>query len=434
MSPSLLPRRGFLGAFGAAIAAPGLAQDAGFTLPAASGSGSGSGPIAADTAFWQAVRGLYDTDTSLANLENGYWGIMARPVLAQYLRLTEKVNRENTAYARTRFGADWQAARAAVAAAAGFDVNEVALTRGATEALQLLISNYNRLRPGDAVLYADLDYDSAQYAMQWLAERRGVQVVKIALPEPATRQAVIDAYAAAFAAHPRLRLVLLTHLSHRTGLVIPVKEIAEQARACGIDVILDAAHSWGQLDVAPHTLGVDFIAFNLHKWIGAPVGMGCLRIAAHRLQDIDPQLGDQDHPRGSVASRVHTGTLNFAAALTLPTALALHQQIGTAAKAARLRHLRDLWVAQARRIPALEVLTPDEPGMSGGITAFRVRGQAAPQQAAALATLLRERYKVLTVARNGAASGACVRVAPAIYTTEDDVLRLAAALRQEFSV
>ncbi len=429
MSPSLLPRRGFLGAFGAAIAAPGLAQDAGFTLPAA----SGSGPIAADTAFWQAVRGLYDTDTSLANLENGYWGIMARPVLAQYLRLTEKVNRENTAYARTRFGADWQAARAAVAAAAGFDVNEVALTRGATEALQLLISNYNRLRPGDAVLYADLDYDSAQYAMQWLAERRGVQVVKIALPEPATRQAVIDAYAAAFAAHPRLRLVLLTHLSHRTGLVIPVKEIAEQARARGIDVILDAAHSWGQLDVAPHTLGVDFIAFNLHKWIGAPVGMGCLRIAAHRLQDIDPQLGDQDHPRSSVASRVHTGTLNFAAALTLPTALALHQQIGTAAKAARLRHLRDLWVAQARRIPALEVLTPDEPGMSGGITAFRVRGQAAPQQAEALATLLRERYKVLTVARNGAASGACVRVAPAIYTTEDDVLRLAAALRQEFS-
>ena len=429
MSPSLLPRRGFLGAFGAAIAAPGLAQDAVFTLPAA----SGSGPIAADTAFWQAVRGLYDTDTSLANLENGYWGIMARPVLAQYLRLTEKVNRENTAYARTRFGADWQAARAAVAAAAGFDVNEVALTRGATEALQLLISNYNRLRPGDAVLYADLDYDSAQYAMQWLAERRGVQVVKIALPEPATRQAVIDAYAAAFAAHPRLRLVLLTHLSHRTGLVIPVKEIAEQARARGIDVILDAAHSWGQLDVAPHTLGVDFIAFNLHKWIGAPVGMGCLRIAAHRLQDIDPQLGDQDHPRSSVASRVHTGTLNFAAALTLPTALALHQQIGTAAKAARLRHLRDLWVAQARRIPALEVLTPDEPGMSGGITAFRVRGQAAPQQAAALATLLRERYKVLTVARNGVASGACVRVAPAIYTTEDDVLRLAAALRQEFS-
>lgn len=429
MNPSLLPRRGFLGAFGAAIAAPGLAQDAGFTLPAA----SGSGPIAADTAFWQAVRGLYDTDTSLANLENGYWGIMARPVLAQYLRLTEKVNRENTAYARTRFGADWQAARAAVAAAAGFDVNEVALTRGATEALQLLISNYNRLRPGDAVLYADLDYDSAQYAMQWLAERRGVQVVKIALPEPATRQAVIDAYAAAFAAHPRLRLVLLTHLSHRTGLVIPVKEIAEQARARGIDVILDAAHSWGQLDVAPHTLGVDFIAFNLHKWIGAPVGMGCLRIAAHRLQDIDPQLGDQDHPRSSVASRVHTGTLNFAAALTLPTALALHQQIGTAAKAARLRHLRDLWVAQARRIPALEVLTPDEPGMSGGITAFRVRGQAAPQQAAALATLLRERYKVLTVARNGVASGACVRVAPAIYTTEDDVLRLAAALRQEFS-
>ncbi len=123
-----------------------------------------------------------------------------------------------------------EGAREAIAAATGFDVSEVALTRGATEALQLLISNYNRLKPGDTVLYADLDYDSAQYAVEWLAERRGVKVVKIALPEPASRQSVIDTYAEALKANPATKLVLLTHLSHRTGLVIPVKEIAALAR------------------------------------------------------------------------------------------------------------------------------------------------------------------------------------------------------------
>ncbi|MBR7540578.1 hypothetical protein KC221_30800, partial [Mycobacterium tuberculosis] len=77
---------------------------------------------------------------SVTNLENGYWGIMASPVLAEYLRQTERVNRQNTIYARSTFGADYEAARAALAAAAGVDTAEVALTRGATEALQLLIA------------------------------------------------------------------------------------------------------------------------------------------------------------------------------------------------------------------------------------------------------------------------------------------------------
>ncbi|WP_163366530.1 aminotransferase class I/II-fold pyridoxal phosphate-dependent enzyme, partial [Klebsiella aerogenes] len=89
---------------------------------------------------------------------------------------------------------------------------------------------YNRLRAGDAVLFADLDYDSMQSAMGWLKARRGVDVVRIALPEPASHQGLIDAYEAALKADPRVRLILLTQVSHRTGLVLPVKEIAAMAR------------------------------------------------------------------------------------------------------------------------------------------------------------------------------------------------------------
>jgi hypothetical protein len=74
----------------------------------------------------------------------------------------------------------WHTAPIAVAAhiAAGVDKDEIAITRGATEAMQNLIVNYNRLQPGDSVLYADLDYDSMQFAMEWLKDRRGVGVFK----------------------------------------------------------------------------------------------------------------------------------------------------------------------------------------------------------------------------------------------------------------
>jgi selenocysteine lyase/cysteine desulfurase len=58
------------------------------------------------------------------------------------------------------------------------------LTRGATEALQALIGGYNKLKPGDTVLYADLDYSEMKNAMRWLEVRRGVKAVKLTFPEP----------------------------------------------------------------------------------------------------------------------------------------------------------------------------------------------------------------------------------------------------------
>jgi selenocysteine lyase/cysteine desulfurase len=72
---------------------------------------------------------------------------------------------------------------------------------------------------------------------------------------------------------------------------------------------------------------------------------------------------------------VHTGTANFAAVLAVPAALAFHQEIGARAKSARLRHLRDLWVSRARAMKMLEILTPDEPGMYGALTSFRLAGK-----------------------------------------------------------
>jgi selenocysteine lyase/cysteine desulfurase len=385
--------------------------------------------VATDTAYWDAVRKLYAVSPSIVNLENGYWGIMAEPVRLDYLAKTDMVNRESSFYARTQFGRDGEAARQAVAAAVGAAPDEVALTRGATEALQLLIGGYNKLQPGDTVLYSDLDYDSMQYAMNWLKERRGVNVVKFSIPEPATRGAVLQTYQKVLADHPKAALLLVTHVSHRTGLVMPVAEIAALARARGVDVVLDAAHSWGQIDFKVQELGVDFIGFNLHKWIGAPLGVGFMYVAKSRLADIDRAMGDEDWAPTDIRSRVHTGTYNFASVLALPGALALHQQIGPRAKALRLRYLRDYWVSRVRGFKGLEILTPDEPGMAAGITSFRLAGKGTAADNNAIVAQLRDQFGIFTVRRGGVAKGQCIRVSPAIYTAEADLDRLVQALR-----
>jgi isopenicillin-N epimerase len=387
-------------------------------------------PISAAAAAddWERIAREYDVTREVIQLEHGNWGMMARPVLAAYRAHVERVNRDTSYYARRNMVGDLEAVRATLANAMGVGLDEIAFTRNATEAMKALILQYNRLRPGDAVLYADLDYDSMQTSMEFLAARRGVKVIKIALPEPATRQSLIDAYHAAFDANPAIRMALLTHLSHRTGLVLPVAEIATLARSRGIDVLVDAAHSVGQLDFRLPDLKADFIGINLHKWIGAPLGVGAIIIRRGRIGSIDPDPAEK--PSSSdILTRVHTGTPDYAAQLTIPAALQFQAAIGGARRAARLRALRDRWVHQVMNLPQVQIFTPQEPGMYGAITGFRLRGRTSHEDNVALAKTLLDKHRIFTVHRDGLASGSCVRVTPALATRMSDCDALAAAIR-----
>lgn len=394
------------------------------TLPLA------AGPLQARTRVgdWDAVARSYATTREVIQLEHGNWGAMALPVLAAYRDMVARVNRDTSYYARRAMIGDLEAIRERLAAAMGVAPEEIALTRNATEALKALILQYNRLKPGDAVLYADLDYDAMQGCMESLRARRGVQVIRIALPEPATREGLVQAYEAAFTANPAIRLALLTHVSHRTGLVLPVADIARMARARGIDVVVDAAHSVGQLDFLLPDLQADFIGFNLHKWIGAPLGVAALYIRRDRIGAIDP---DPAEPAGSpdIAARIHTGTVDYAAQLTLPAALDFQEGIGGSAREARLKALRDRWVRPLRSHPGVQILTPDDPDLYGAITSFRLRGRTSREDNAALASTLLDKHRIFAVRRDGLASGSCVRITPALATHLADMDRLVEAIR-----
>ncbi len=223
-------------------------------------------------------------------------------------------------------------------------MSAVALTRGATEALQELIGGDNRLGPGDAVLYCDLDYGAMQAAMRWLQHR---------------------------------------------------------------------------------DIGAPFIGFNLHKWIGASLGAGCMYIRADRLDAIDRDYADDYFPPDDIQSRVHTGTVSFATWNTIPKALEVHRSIGPAAKAARLAYLRTRWVRAAVKLPGVQILTPVDGSMSAAITSFRIRGR----QAEEIVRTLRDEHRILTVLLRGTAAGNAVRVTPALHNSEEDVDRLVEALR-----
>ncbi|MED7667046.1 aminotransferase class V-fold PLP-dependent enzyme [Pseudomonas moraviensis subsp. stanleyae] len=384
---------------------------------------------ARDEAFWQTFADRYDVQPGPVNLENGYFGRMSRTVIEEYQRNIELINTSNSVYVRQRFEQhDNLEIRAQVAELIGVRAQSVALTRNATEGLQSLIRNYNRLQPGDQVLICDLEYDTVKGAMRWLAKHRGVEVIEIAHRHPASFDSLLETYREAFLRYPKLKLMALTHVTHRTGLVMPVQAIAALAKEHGVDIILDGAHALGQIEFDLQALGIAFAGYNLHKWIGAPLTLGFIYIAPQRLADIDPDMGEMHYPVTDIRARTSYSTPNIPALMTLPLVFEEHNSLGgAAAKSPRLNYLRNLWVSAVRHLPGIEVLTPDDPQLYCGITALRFTRQADQQ---AMAERLLSEFNLFTVVRTGAACGPCIRITPGLTTTAGEMEQLVHALNQ----
>lgn len=429
----LVNRRHVLGglAAGAAVSlsrlAHGTSSSSALPIPPA---GQRPAELAREESFWRAVASQYDRTDGIVNLEHGYWGKMAHPVQDKYIEATRMVNAQNSFYARKGYDADEKKAVRRIAEALGAGEDEIVITRNATEAIHNLIRQYRGLGKGDGVLFADVDYPDFKKAMLWLEEAHEVQAVSIELPVRANQQQILELYLAAFDANPQLKLMLITHVSNQHGLVIPVGEIAKEARRRGIDVICDSAQSWGLLDYKVGDLGVDWVGFNVHKWIGSPVGVGALYMRRGSLQKIAPYPGESDPEHQNAAARVHIATSNFASVLAIPAALDFHEAIGSANKEARLRYLRSLWTEEAERMPHIEVLGGADEASWTGLGSFRLPGKTSIEDAQKLQQRLEKDFGLFTVVRKGLASGGCVRVTPQVFTSADEIGQLVDALRQ----
>jgi len=384
--------------------------------------------LAREEAFWDKTAARFDRDEGPINLDNGYFGRMSIEVRRAYEQAIELINRSNAVHVRQEFDRhQGLEIRQHLADLMCLPAQELAFARSASEALYSLIRNYNRLQPGDQVLISDLDYGAVQGAFRWLCKARGVELVELVHAHPPTYDGLVRRYTDAFVAYPRLKLMALTHVTHRTGLVMPVKAIAHAAKACGIDVILDGAHSLGQLEVDLADLGVEMAGFNLQKWIGAPLSLGVIHVRRERLRDFDPDMGNPSYPADDIRCLSPYGTPNVPALMTLPAVFAEHQALGGwAVKGARLRFLRDVWVGEARKLAGIEVLTPDDPRLYCGLTSLRFHNTADQQ---GMAQRLLSEFNIFTVARDGSACGPCIRITPGFTTSMSDIEALVRALK-----
>lgn len=267
-----------------------------------------SAAMAIDDDWWRQVAAFYPAPDTVVNLEHGYFGAMAAPVLAALEEGTRHVNAHLSPFVRGEFvSRHVDVLRARLAKLINADTNEILLTRSASESMQVLIGQYGALGRGDTVLWCNLDYPAMRYAMRWLQQRRGVIPVELELALPLSRDELIARYAAAIRDTPGLKLMLLSQVYPCNGQQVPVREIVALARERGIDVLIDSAHALGQVPVDMQLMGVDFAGFNLHKWIGGPPGLGFVYIRQSQLHKVEPHFGDLDYPIDDIRCRHHAG-------------------------------------------------------------------------------------------------------------------------------
>ncbi|KQV37932.1 aminotransferase class V-fold PLP-dependent enzyme [Massilia sp. Root335] len=376
-----------------------------------------------DESYWSAIRAQYTRSPDFINLENGYFGMPANPVRAALRRYQDEVDLENAFFLRTRWPARLARVKSLLADFTGAAPDELLITRSAVESLNILLQGYP-FAPGDAILMARHDYDSSHDIVRMLAGRRGLAVMQVDVPHDLEDEdAVLALYAEAIT--PRTRVLLLTHIVHRTGRIMPVARLAALARGRGIDAIVDGAHALAQIDFTIPQVGAPFAAYNLHKWVGAPLGTGLLYIARDRIADIAPLYGDVSSARGDIDKLGHVGTVPPAPIMAVEDALAFHAAIGTRNKEARLRWLARRWMDRAAGVPGVTLYTPRDPRLHCALGAFGIDGVPAAE----VVRRLMDEHRIFTVVRKFGGTE-IVRVTPHLYSSPAELDVLADAIRQ----
>ena len=322
-------------------------------------------------------------------------------------------------------------ARAAFARLLGCDPLEIALTHNTTEGMNIALFGLD-WAPGDEVVSATTEHPGGLHPLFVLKQRYGVKLrmTEIGLKE----HDPVDQLRRVLT--PRTKAVVLSHVSWGTGMVLPIRELADLAHAAGALFICDAAQACGMVPSRVYDLGVDAYACSGQKWLCGPNGTGALFVRQDRLADIaQTYIGYGGVKTAANGEKMSDDAGNFvpgegakryeAASLYLPAVKALNDSLQWIGEEVgwewAYRRIAELGRYCYDRLAALEGVTmhsPREP--LAGLIAFTLAGVAPPD----LTTKLHERGVVIRYTPYPHVN----RVAPGFYNTEEEIDRLAAAL------
>ncbi len=379
--------------------------------------------LAKDEDFWYHVQKAFNPSPHFINLENGYFLMQPTVVLEAQIRNMQMINENTSFYYRREMAEERLNVKKKLAQLAGVSHEEIVITRNTTEALDTVILGMD-LKPGDECLMTNQDYGSMLEAFEQRAERHGVKNNVIDIPLwPKNKMEVVRAFEKAVT--PRTKVILVTHMINLTGQILPAREIADMAHERGIEIILDAAHSFAQVDFSIKDTDCDYMGTSLHKWLCCPLGAGMMYMKKEKIAKTWPLFGDSRISKDDIQKFEHIGTHPENTRLSIAAAIDFHESLGVKRKEERLRYLKNYWVNQVKDLPKVTINTPLGDDQSCAIANVAIEGMA-PNE---VSDYFYKNHKVWTVAINREAVKG-VRVTPHLYTRLEHLDKLVGAIKE----
>ena len=331
-------------------------------------------------------------------------------------------------------GEKYETARKRVARFINAKPEEIIFTKNATESLNLVAAVLCRqAKTGSTALLTQMEHHSNIVPWQINAHGSGLKVryVKIRSYGKLCNDSVDEE----LARHPFV--FSFTHVSNVLGEKNDAEKLCALARKAGAYSCVDAAQSVPHMKVDVKEMGCDFLAFSGHKML-APMGIGVLYMKKELQETLPPFLGGGDMIKSvsfagsewnSPPYKYEAGTPNVAGAVGLAAAIGYLEKIGLGKIAAHERKLAKVCKEELSEISGMRFFGPEE---SGGIVSFNILdihahdlGQFADEAGVAIRTghhCAQPLMQLLGVP-------ATARASFYLYNTEDEVGRLAAAMK-----
>ncbi len=363
-----------------------------------------------------------------AYLNTGTFGPLPTPTveaLTAHLRGEHEIGRI-TMDNYMRAGEIKNEARAEFAKVFGCAPQNVALTRHTTDGMNIGVNGIN-WQPGDEIVISDMEHPGGQGPVYNVARRYGV-VIRTAKLGDGTGD-VVGAYERLIT--PRTRLLLTSHLTWNTGTVLPLADIVEMAHRHNVLVVADAAQSLGSVPLDVVGMGVDVYGGPGQKWLCGPEGTGATYVSDEALEQINQTVvgyssvaawehsGGHFTPRHG-ADRYEVGGVFTPAILGNVTSLKfIRETAGQEWAYARIKSLGEYCWNKLSEIDGVTMITPQN--QMAGLVSFNLAGHEPP----AMVDKLAERGIIIRYIGNPL----CARVSTGFYNNEQDIDRLADAVR-----
>ncbi len=370
--------------------------------------------LADNEGYWGQIQRAFAVDRSLINLNNGGVNPSPRMVQDAMRRHVEYSNQIPSRNLWQQQEPQVETVRARIARMFGCDAEEIAITRNASESMEISLYGLT-LSPGDEVLTTTQDYPRMINTLKQREQREGIVLKTFPFPNPPqSPDELVEAFERNIT--PRTKAVLMSHMTTYTGQVFPVREICHAARAKGITAIVDGAHAFGHFVYDGGGIGCDFYGTSLHKWMHAPIGTGFLYVRKDRIAGHWPLMAAPEPKTNDIRKFEEIGTHPAANRLAIADALVFHEGIGPERKEARLRYLRDRFAKRLAANDRVRFFTSLDPQQSCGMATLGIEGIGAGD----LRTHLWKQHKIyVTGIEFENISG--IRVSPNVYTTPTEV-------------